>query len=314
MVAELESFFGDLDLSKLRVEKPSRFVFLCGGTIRADDSTTVDSLRDYLYRIRPLSKYLQGSIVRAEAANQLYRDTKLGYTDLISFEEDIARIAAVVVVIAESNGSLAELGAFASNETIRKALRVIIQTKHSTDESFIRYGPVERIKNDGDGYVGVYPWRTHSEGNIIVSSAHPHAKEIVKFIKRHLDAARKSEMFDVNSHKVYVIYWIVYICMAVSLRSLTTLVQKLVPGITEQAIINLLYCMKIAGWVDSEEYSGKKYYFVCWDKDPFLYSFKEGITDVDSVRRKYRSRAALAEAEDLPKHIRTVAMTRRAVP
>jgi hypothetical protein len=55
--------------------------------------------------------------VLAEDAFRLFRDSD--YSDLISFEEDLARIASVVLVIAESAGSLAELGAFASNDTIR---------------------------------------------------------------------------------------------------------------------------------------------------------------------------------------------------
>jgi hypothetical protein len=69
-----------------------------------------DSLRDCLWRVCLLSRRLKGEVVLAEKANQLYRETK--YTDLISFEEDIARIASLVLVIAESPGSLAELGAF----------------------------------------------------------------------------------------------------------------------------------------------------------------------------------------------------------
>ncbi|WP_204275442.1 retron St85 family effector protein, partial [Enterobacter hormaechei] len=84
------------------------------------------------------------SIVLAEEANQIYRDTE--YSDLITFEEDIARIAAVVLVIAESAGSLAELGAFTANDTIRQALRVVIPDHHETAESFVRYGPIERLK------------------------------------------------------------------------------------------------------------------------------------------------------------------------
>lgn len=116
LVAELTSFYGDLELSQLRVYRPSKFVFLCGGFISLDSRARAQNLRDYLYRVRGLSP--RYNIVLAEIATQLYRDG--GYTDLISFEEDIARIASVVLVIAESAGSLAELGAFTANDTIQK--------------------------------------------------------------------------------------------------------------------------------------------------------------------------------------------------
>jgi hypothetical protein len=273
-----------------------------------------------LYRVRSLPEYVRGNIVRAETATQLYRDTKLGYSDLISFEEDIARIATIVLVIAESPGSLAELGAFASNETIRRALRIIIQTSHSIDESFIRYGPVERIKNDGansaEGFVGVYPWRTRKTGKVIVSSAKSHHSQIVRFINSHLDAAQRSEPFpnDLALRRFYVIYWIVYLAMAITTRSLVNLVRSLISTISEQEVLNAIYCMKIAGWIDSEEYSSQKYYFVCWDKDPFLYSFNALVGNKDSVREKAAVSKALLKAEDPPMHIRKVASRRRTSP
>lgn len=102
------------------------------------------SLRDYLCRVRKIEKHLPGSIVLAEEAVSLYRDTT--YTDLITFEEDIARLSSLVLVIAESAGSLAELGAFSTNETIRQSLRVILQTSYENSESFVRYGPVRRVE------------------------------------------------------------------------------------------------------------------------------------------------------------------------
>jgi hypothetical protein len=140
LVTELTSFFNDFELKDLRVRKPSKFMFLCGGYISRDGRA--QNLRDYLYRVRRLSNRF--NIVLAERATQLYRDSQYG--DLISFEEDIARIASLVLVIAESPGSLAELGAFTANDTIQKSLRVMIQQKYDVEESFVRYGPVERVK------------------------------------------------------------------------------------------------------------------------------------------------------------------------
>ena len=66
----------------------------------------------------------------AETANQLYRNS--GYHDLISFEEDIAQLSASVVVITESAGSLAELGAFTANDRIRPHVSIVSQTEYPT--------------------------------------------------------------------------------------------------------------------------------------------------------------------------------------
>jgi hypothetical protein len=112
LAAELVELYNDLHLERLRVHRPSKFLFLCGGALPNGVNDRPGNLRDYIYRVRRIRSPYQ--VVLAERATQLYRDT--AYSDLISFEEDIARIAAVVLVIAESAGSFAELGAFASND------------------------------------------------------------------------------------------------------------------------------------------------------------------------------------------------------
>jgi hypothetical protein len=117
--AELDRLFSDLDFDKLRLQRPSKFIFFCGGKL-SDDDNGASSMRHYLLRQRRIGKRLKGHVILAEAANQLYRDTD--YHDLITFEEDIAKISAMVLVVAESAGSLAELGAFASNDITKQSL------------------------------------------------------------------------------------------------------------------------------------------------------------------------------------------------
>ncbi|MFO1048388.1 MAG: retron St85 family effector protein [Geminicoccaceae bacterium] len=311
MVAELIALYNDIDTAKLRIARPSKFVFLCGGTIKKDNGKGADSLRDYLYRVRSLRRRLQGEIVLAETANQLYRDTK--YSDLITFEEDIARISAVVLVIAESPGSLAELGAFASNDVIRKALRIIIQQAHWGRESFIRFGPVQRIHNDNAAYVGVYPWRVNKTGAIVLRSIRAHCYEIIKFLNRHLSAAPKTEQFPASRDVriFYIIYWIIYLSLAISPLLLYQIVQILIPDATDKEVRNKVFCMQLAGWIGLERYSERDYFYCLHDKDPFLYAFNIGMTERDTARRKMAVSAALIKAENPPRHVKAVASSRR---
>lgn len=287
LVRELVDFFNDLNLSKVRVSRPSKFLFLCGGTISPDNSADSKSLRDYLHRVKSISRKVRADIVLAEWANQIYRDTS--YRDLISFEEDIARIASVVLVIAESPGSLAELGAFATNDTIRQSLRIIIQQKYEKAESFIRYGPVERIIKDGDQLVGFFPWRTQSgSGSFVQSSVAPHRSEILNFINGHVDKAPASQGYpsDPKISIFYIVYWAIYLSVAISRLNLVSCVASLVPGVSDNEVREKVYCMQIAGWIDSYRYSNKEYFFALKDKDPFSYGFKAGVANRDSARRK----------------------------
>ncbi|AKI02271.1 hypothetical protein IMCC20628_03585 [Hoeflea sp. IMCC20628] len=308
MVAEVVDWYKDLNLEKTRVSRPSKFLFLCGGERKIDEAAKAANLRDYLLRVRPIkTKY---DIVLAEEATQLYRDTH--YDDLITFEEDIARIAAVVLVIAESAGSLAELGAFSSNDTIRFALRVVIPSHHEVNESFVRYGPIKRVTNEDRSHLGVYPWKEHAKGGLNVSSVKPHYTEIVNFIKGHLDSAQNSYFYkDLDGKELfYITYWIIHLSMAISRTVLYECVISILPKANKNDIRNKLYCLQIARWIKRESYSGKDYFYTLVDGDPFDYSYNEGV-DNSTIRRKLAVANGLKNAENIPKYILKEAATAR---
>jgi hypothetical protein len=309
LVAQLRVLYDDLNLDGMRVFRPSKFMFLCGGFISKEEDAKPVNLRDYLFRVRQIAN--RYNIVLAEKATQLFRDSD--YDDLISFEEDIARIASVVLVIAESPGSLAELGAFTANETIRNALRVVIQHHHEIAESFVRYGPIERIKNAKRANLAVYPWRIHANGTLNVSSTRPHYKEIIKFLDEHVASVPTSTIFAKlgEAEIFYVIYWIIHLCLAVSTTQLRGYVQLILPDTSEELIKNKLYCMQLAGWIERRSYSNKDYLWALHDSDPFDYDFKPGVTERVSIRRNLIVKSALRDAEPLPLHIRREASSAR---
>jgi hypothetical protein len=311
LVAELTTFYNDLELNEVRVRRPSKFLFLCGGNISPNEDARAQNLRDYLYRVRRLSRRF--NIVLAERATQLYRDSHYG--DLISFEEDIARIASVVLVIAESPGSLAELGAFTANDTIQKSLRVVIQQHYDVAESFVRYGPVERIKKAKRGNLAVYPWRIHANGTLNIKSTEPHYRPIVSFVSDHFEAVPNSTTYGKlgEAQLFYIVYWIVYLCLAVSIPTLNDYVRLIVPNASNEVIRNKLYCMKLAGWIDVISYAAGDYVWACNDEDPFEYELKIGVIDrTSSMRRKLAVQVALRKAEHLPKWVEEQALKPRA--
>jgi hypothetical protein len=89
------------------------------------------------------------------------------------------------------------------------------------------------------------------------------------------------------------------------------IIENLLSGFSRKEIRNKIYCLQIAGWVSSEAYSGKDYFFVNYDIDPIIYTFKDGVVEKDSVRRKADIAVALTKLENAPKHIRGIAANRR---
>lgn len=284
-------------------------MFLCGGFIAKENSARAANLRDYLFRVRGIGSRFE--IVLAEAANQLFRDSEYG--DLISFEEDIARIASVVLVIAESPGSLAELGAFTSNETIRNALGVVIQQQHAVAESFVRYGPVERLKRLRRDSLAVYPWRTHANGSLNISSTKPHYNQIVKFLDDQIRSVPTSTTFDRLGEAAlfYKIYWIIHLSLAVSLTTLYDYVRLIAPNTSDETVRNKLFCMQLAGWIERYRYSNKDFVWARHDSEPLDYEFHSHVTERSSLRRNLKVKTALRRAESLPPYVRSAAAAAR---
>lgn len=275
MFDEFRDLVSRLDRESLRVEKPSHVVFLCGGVIASDaDQIAALSLRDYIFRHRKIQSRLKGRIVLAEAAQQLYLNTR--YPDLITFEEDIARIASLVLVITESPGSLAELGAFASEPFIRDALRVIISEDHFEQESFVRYGPVKRIENIDRSRIATFPWKRHkSNGNIVKESARQHFFEIVKYINDRIDETEKTKLYrNLGDSKIfYDIIWILSIFEAIPPQQLYDCVKIIHPDVDDSDIRNKLFTLRICEWVDVLSYSNRDFYFLPENRDPFEYRY-----------------------------------------
>jgi hypothetical protein len=268
------------------------------------------SLRDYLCRTRSLK--LKAKIVFAESANALYRDT--GYDDLISFEEDIARIASLVLVISESPGSLAELGAFSMNDTIRPSLRVISQTKYEDSESFVRFGPIQKVIMEHEEFVAFYPWTTNGHGKFVRRSATPHYKSIKAFISANVDSVSSTRLFhqDYEIRKFFIVYWMLYLAYASSINVLLAAVRRIYTDMSLSDLRDVLFCLKVVGWIDRQKYSNKEYYFALGDGDPIEYRFSAELADKDMLGRRLRVRRDFEAIETLPPHIKRVVADRRA--
>jgi hypothetical protein len=301
----LRDFNDRIDRENLRVRRPHHVIFLCGGlTPKGSADSSVISVRDYLYRIRPIKNRVTASIVLAETAQQIYRDTT--YNDLISFEEDIARIASIVLLISESPGSLAELGSFSSEPVIREALRIIVSEEYSSAESFVRYGPIKRIETLNRSNIGIFPWKTNkANGHVVKSSIQPHYKEIVTFIKNHLSIIPDSFGYEHLAERAifFDILWILSLLEAIPPDPLYSAVRLIHPDMTDGKIKNILYTMQVCNWIDVFSYSGRDYYFLPLNQDPFVYAFKSGMRVRDVAATKVDIVTSFQQAASISKAV-----------
>lgn len=116
-------------------------IFLCGA-----DKSQKETLR---YKIDQLLNNwwysIQYDIIYPE---DIFEELLYGLhtNDLLSLENLLAESVDAVVIIPESPGSFAELGAFANDEKLRNKLICIIDKNYKKDKSFINQGPLKLVK------------------------------------------------------------------------------------------------------------------------------------------------------------------------
>jgi hypothetical protein len=142
----IADFSENLDVENIRVQAPTQVIFLCGGQTSDISVKKPLSLRDGFLKIFPNPVTKDRIVVMAEDVNLFYL-SRSDYKDLLSFETDLAQICELILLFCESEGSLAELGAFSMVDEIAQRLMVVIRDKYYQAESFIKLGPLLSLEN-----------------------------------------------------------------------------------------------------------------------------------------------------------------------
>ncbi|MEQ9771975.1 retron St85 family effector protein [Pectobacterium jejuense] len=133
--------FSPSELNQLNYSLP-KILFICGG----EDKTCKN--RGFLehYIKRHHKEYLT---FRAELAWEVISSNDKGKNvNALALEEWLADISDIVIILVESFGTVAELGAFSLSPSLRKKLLPILDRKFERHASFINTGPVMWINND----------------------------------------------------------------------------------------------------------------------------------------------------------------------
>ena len=140
-----ERLIEHLQASRYRFRRLDAVIFLCGGA----GSSRRDTLRDYLQKHRPNLSVFYAERVWEHIVRHVDRDA-------LQMEAELALLADLVIIIAESPGTFAELGAFSLSEPLRRKLLLIIDEAFRGQESFIATGPVRWTDRESDFKPTVY--------------------------------------------------------------------------------------------------------------------------------------------------------------
>ncbi|UWX69149.1 retron St85 family effector protein [Burkholderia gladioli] len=151
----IKSLPSKIDLEKSRVKPYEGFIFLCGGPTDAR-SALPTSLRDALYRELVKRDSDEARIRVAEHYKDWAHDSI--YNDLVLFEQHIAELSSIIVLILESPGAIAELGLFSTIDVFREKLLVFVDSQYYKTSSFIKLGPVDFLEKNHGNIAEVHRW------------------------------------------------------------------------------------------------------------------------------------------------------------
>jgi hypothetical protein len=184
-------FLDRIDIAGCTIEFSGKpIVLLCGGKVPSksypsDQDPPLASLRHAISR----ATIACFEIFRPEEIEGWQTDAI--FKDLVSFELELASICSLVVVIPESAGSLAELGAFSQIKELNKKLIVFCAKTFEQKPSFINLGILRYLRKNNYQSVKLYPWPINNpaaiENHIV--------QDIVSDIESTLKSLPKTAVF-----------------------------------------------------------------------------------------------------------------------
>ncbi|MHC6156241.1 retron St85 family effector protein [Bradyrhizobium elkanii] len=299
-------YLTDLDAEKIHVQAPSSIIFLCGGQRSDISEPTPLSLRDAFLKILDNPILRHRDLIQAEDITEDFLFFAK-YEDILEFETDFAQIVELIILFCESEGSLAELGAFAMISEIASRLFVVVREKHWQVPSFIKLGPLRLIEKRY-GRESIYVIEDTSVG--IRGGSFEHVdKDALKSLllaplSIRLEKPREPSTFDPtrSGHVIKLIVGIVQEYGALSIDEISNVLQAFnVPrGTTE--INRYLLCAKAAGWI-KEVSKGLNDYFVAVATN--LDAATLFVKDTAKVKNKARRRLLIRDhwkANDTLRH------------
>ncbi len=120
-------------------------IFLCGADIRQKDK-----LRYKIAELINIASKLAWTKYELLYPEDIFDELLYGSSsvNLLTLENLLADSVDVILLIPESPGSFAELGAFANNVLLRKKIICLVDNQYQKAMSFINKGPIKLIKSE----------------------------------------------------------------------------------------------------------------------------------------------------------------------
>lgn len=286
-----DKFVDLIDLQKSRVLLAPHITFVCGGPV---DIRVVKnhSIRNMFMNLSARMPDKSEGFTLAEN----FKDWQTGYSNLSEFENDIASLSSIIVIILESPGALAELGLFFANPKLREKMVVVVHSEHHKSESFIKFGLLSPLETSKTESVLVY----EIDSGDVESIEEKEIEEILKDIWDIADGIDKTSAFDSHNHghNIFLILQIVDLFTILTSGEIADYLKRLGIDLSKKQVHSALYILQKFQLLASEKRSSQTFYFVSPKiSDRVALHFEKDLSDPDHPRR-YDSRAIKLEILD----------------
>ena len=218
------SIIEDIDLSASKIEFNTKaIVLLCGGYVPENSYQTGNSVSYSSIRHQLSDVYTDFEQFRPEEITNWQTDGI--FKNLMDFEIDLAGICSLVIIILESAGAIAELGAFSQLDDLKNKLVVFISDIHANENSFINLGLLRSISRDHQSSVRSHRWNLSPPTSV----SEEVLQDIIEDINDELSSSKKTQTLKIsnNAHLITVIHELIKLCIALKeseiIDALTTL-------------------------------------------------------------------------------------------
>ncbi|MGR6874714.1 retron St85 family effector protein [Pseudomonas sp. HK3] len=279
-----------ISLEKSRVDLSSPIIFLCGGLV---DQTEVEatSIRSaFLSHISKVGCDTADQVTLAENFKDWIHDSV--YKDLLDFENDIALISSLIVIILESPGALAELGLFVRNHSLNQKLIIFVNDEHYGSQSFISLGPLRYLEALKKNTVCAYPWDVNDLDESLKDSLPEMHDDLLNSMKK-LD---NSEAFDINNegHISFVLYEIIRLFKALKITEIESYSNEIGITIKREKLKRLLFLLQKFELISMRKRGHDEYYYAVKDIDKIHFG---GRLDKNKVKVSAMQYYAFNESE-----------------
>ena len=284
-------FLKDLDVSKVHVQAPTPVVFLCGGPTSAVSQSAPLSIRDAFLKIIDNPALRSGhQLILAEDVAVLSIFSS-HYPDLLKFETDLAQITELILLFCESQGSVAELGAFSMVSEIAERLLVIVRDKHWAEDSFIKLGPLRALESEyGTNSIYVLDDTDINVKGSVFSDIKINVlrDRLQEPLKSRLKSIRQPTTFDPTKHGhiIKLLVGLIQEYGALTLGELSSAINLFTLAYSEKHISSFLLCAEEVQWVKKMRKGTQTYYFARAVRDAATFTSKADATERNRIRRR----------------------------